>query len=266
MLDFVTINVAYPKKDVIEIYPEFSIGDSEDLMVKGKSFYAIWDEENNTWSRNEKRIVPLIDKMIFEKKKEVAKTAPENVKIKTLLMKNYSSRKWAEWQTYVKSLPDSYHELDHKIIFSNTKFGKNDYISRTLPYAIAEGRMDSYEELINTLYIKSERDKLEWAIGAIISGDSKEIQKFIVLYGASGSGKSTFLNIVKELFDGYCADFKAKELGMSNSDFALEAFKNNPLVAIDPDGNLSRIEDNTILNSIISHESMLVNEKFKNKY
>lgn len=266
MLDFVTINVAYPKKDVIEIYPEFSVGDSEDLMVKGKAFYAIWDEENNTWSRNEKRIVPLIDKMIFEKKKEVAKTAPENVKIKTLLMKNYSSRKWAEWQTYVKSLPDSYHELDHKIIFSNTKFGKNDYISRTLPYAIAEGRMDSYEELINTLYIKSERDKLEWAIGAIISGDSKEIQKFIVLYGASGSGKSTFLNIVKELFDGYCADFKAKELGMSNSDFALEAFKNNPLVAIDPDGNLSRIEDNTILNSIISHESMLVNEKFKNKY
>ena len=266
MLDFVTINVAYPKKDVIEIYPEFSIGDSEDLMVKGKSFYAIWDEENNTWSRNEKRIVPLIDKMIFEKKKEVAKTAPEDVKIKTLLMKNYSSGKWAKWQNYVKSLPDSYHELDHKIIFSNTKFGKNDYISRTLPYAIAEGRMDSYEELINTLYIKSERDKLEWAIGAIISGDSKEIQKFIVLYGASGSGKSTFLNIVKELFDGYCADFKAKELGMSNSDFALEAFKNNPLVAIDPDGNLSRIEDNTILNSIISHESMLVNEKFKNKY
>ena len=58
------------------------------------------------------------------------------------------------------------------------------------------------------------------------------------------------MNIIQELFDGYCADFKAKELGMSNSDFALEAFKNNPLVAIDPDGNLSRIEDNTILNSI----------------
>ena len=42
---------------------------------------------------------------------------------------------------------------------------------------------------ISTLYDPEERQKLEWAIGAIISGDSKKIQKFIVLYGAAGTGK-----------------------------------------------------------------------------
>ena len=45
--------------------------------------------------------------------------------------------------------------------------------------------------------------KLEWAIGSIIHGDSKKIQKFIVLYGSAGTGKSTMLNIIQMLFEGY---------------------------------------------------------------
>lgn len=46
----------------------------------------------------------------------------------------------------------------------------------------------------------------------------------------------------------------------------MEAFKSNPLVAIQHDGDLSRIEDNTRLNSLVSHELMTVNEKFKSTY
>ena len=51
-----------------------------------------------------------------------------------------------------------------------------------------------------------------------------------------------------------------------HNQFATEAFKNNPLVAIQHDGDLSRIQDNTKLNSIVSHEEMLINEKFKSPY
>src|SRR5699024_8358785 len=57
-----------------------------------------------------------------------------------------------------------------------------------------------------------------------------------------------------------------KALGSNNNQFSMEAFKGNPLVAIQHDGDLSRIEDNTKLNSIISHEEMVVNEKFKSSY
>ena len=53
--------------------------------------------------------------------------------------------------------------------------------------------------IMSTLYEPDERAKLEWAIGAIVSGDAKNIQKFIVLYGEAGSGKSTFLNIVQKI-------------------------------------------------------------------
>ena len=67
-------------------------------------------------------------------------------------------------------------------------------------------------------------------------------------------------------FEGYTAVFDAKSLGSSSNDFALEQFKSNPMVAIQYDGDLSRIEENTRLNSLISHEKMTINEKHKSLY
>lgn len=40
-------------------------------------------------------------------------------------------------------------------------------------------------------------------------------------------------------------------MGSANNSFALEAFKANPLIAIQHDGDLSKIEDNTRLNSLV---------------
>ena len=90
--------------------------------------------------------------------------------------------------------------------------------------------------------------------------------EFVFLVGPSGSGKSTILNIIQKMFDGYWAVFDSKALGSSSNAFALEAFKSNPLIAIQHDGDLSRIEDNTRLNSLVSHETMMVNEKFRSAY
>ena len=81
----------------------------------------------------------------------------------------------------------------------------------------------------------------------------------MVLYGAPGTGKSTVLDIIQQLFEGYFAVFDAKALGSPSASFALEAFKTNPLVAIQHDGDLSKNEDNSRLNSLVSHELMTVN-------
>lgn len=161
---------------------------------------------------------------------------------------------------------DSFHTLDDKLIFSNTETNKKDYASKKLNYPLEAGDLSAYEKLMSTLYSEEERTKIEWAIGSIVSGESKKLQKFMVLYGAAGTGKSTVLNIIQQLFDGYYSVFDAKALGSSSNSFALEAFKTNPLVAIQHDGDLSRIEDNTRLNSLVSHELMTVNEKFKSTY
>jgi hypothetical protein len=74
------------------------------------------------------------------------------------------------------------------------------------------------------------------------------------------------LNILQKLFDGYTTTFDGKALGRADGVFATEAFKHNPLVAIQHDGDLSRLEDNTRLNSIVSHEPMMMNEKYKPSY
>ena len=186
------------------------------------------------------------------------------VELKTMV--DFSTNSWSEWKKYSKSLADNYHELDVNVTFANTDMKKTDYISHSLPYALTNQETPAYEEIISTLYDEEERRKLEWAIGAIIDGDSKSLQKFIVLYGAPGSGKSTLLNIIQMLFPGYYSIFDSKALTKASNAFALEAFRSNPLIAIEHDGDLSRIEDNTKLNSIVSHEELLVNEKHKSTY
>lgn len=265
MLDFLMISTRALKNGTIEIYPKFIIKKSTDLMIRGGDFYAIWIEERGLWSIDEQDALRMIDNEIDEYAKEFKKKTDNNVFIKH--MWDAESGMIDSWHKYCqKQMRDNFHPLDEKLIFSNTETKKEDYASKKLNYPLEAGDFSSYDKLISTIYSEEERRKIEWAIGAIVSGDSKKIQKFMVLYGAAGTGKSTILNIIQKLFDGYYSVFDAKALGSSSNSFALEAFKHNPLVAIQHDGDLSRIEDNTRLNSLVSHELMTVNEKFKSTY
>ena len=264
MLDFLKINYKNGKKSS-QIYPSFLIGNTTDLMIRGGDFYAIWDEQNKVWSTSEIRAVELMDKELRSYYKEHKDDFPETVQI--MYMSDGDSGSIDRFHKYVqKQQRDNFHALDSSLIFSNTEITKECYCTRKLPYPLKEGSHEAYDRLIDTLYDPDERHKIEWAIGAVVSGDSKEIQKFLVLYGAAGTGKSTVLNIIQELFDGYCAVFDAKSLGSSSDAFALEAFKNNPLVGIQHDGDLSRIEDNTRINSLTSHETMMINAKYTKRY
>ena len=272
MLNFMIVSkneMIKHRRNVVEIRPKFTLGIRDsDLMIRGGDFYAVWDEETGLWSKDETDIIRMVDKAIKEEAERVKPYYDEKgYDIVPRYMWDASSGVIDQWHKYCqRQCRDSYQQLDTDITFSNTKTDKKSYISKKLSYPLEQAPIDAYEELMSTLYSPEERQKLEWAVGSIVSGDSKKIQKFIVLYGSSGSGKSTFLNILQMLFEGYYAYFDAKTLASSNNDFALEDFKNNPLVAIQHDGDLSRIEDNTKLNSIVSHESMQVNEKYKSKY
>lgn len=265
MIDFLMISTRSTKRGVIEIYPKFIIKKSNDLMIRGGDFYAIWLEDRRLWSTDEQDALQLIDHLLDEYAKEHRQKFDSDVKV--LHMWDSESGMIDAWHRYVqKHLRDSFHTLDEKLIFSNTQVSKNDYVSKKLPYPLEYGDISAYEQIIGTLYSEEERRKIEWAIGAVVSGDSRHIQKFMVLYGSAGTGKSTILNIIQMLFEGYYSVFDAKALGSSSNSFALEAFKANPLVAIQHDGDLSHIEDNTRLNSLVSHELMTVNEKFKSTY
>lgn len=265
MVDFLTIATRKSKGGTIEIYPNFIIKNTTDLMIRGGDFYAIWIEERNLWSTDEQDAIDIIDRELDKYAAERRSKSDEEFKV--LHMWNSETGMIDRWHKYCqKQTRDNFHMLDEKLIFSNTETTKKDYASKRLSYPLEAGDTPGFDTLMSTLYSEEERHKIEWAIGSIVSGDSKTLQKFMVLYGAAGTGKSTILNIIQQLFEGYYSVFDAKALGSSNNSFALEAFKTNPLVAIQHDGDLSKIEDNTRLNSLVSHELMTVNEKFKSTY
>lgn len=264
MLDFLRIiEKKDPKKGIVEVCPQFRIVKTEDLMIRGGDFYAIWDEEKNLWSTDEQTVIRLVDKEI---KNYISEHKLWDVAIPKYL-EDSDSGSMDKWLKFCqKHMRDNFHMLDENIIFANTDVKKTDYASKKLPYPLEPGSTENWDHLMSVIYDESERHKIEWCIGSIVCGASKTLQKFMVLYGAPGTGKSTVLNVIQKLFDGYWSAFDAKALGSSSNAFALEAFKTNPLVAIQHDGDLSRIEDNARLNSLVSHEKMTVNEKFKSGY
>lgn len=258
--------VVKKRRDGYDVYPDFRVSsDVEDLMVRGGAFYAVWDEDVGMWSRNEYDATRLVDNELRAAANKFRGEHPDdNVVVKT--MASFSTQKTSEWKRYLKASPDRFHELDMKVTFASQEVSKSDYVSKRLAYDLYSGPCPGYERIMSTIYSEAERAKLEWAIGSILCGDSVKIQKFIVLYGSAGTGKSTFLNILQMLFEGYYVVFEAKSLASNSNQFAMEQFRSNPLVAIQHDGDLSRIADNTKLNSLVSHEPMTVNEKFKAQY
>ena len=244
MLDFLHVALKYDKNGSATISPEFLSIKSKDLMVRGGKFYAIWDEETSLWVDDEFRAQELIDRELDNFKN----AHPELHEAKVNYLKHTSNRSIARWHTYLEQdMRDTFVTLDEDLHFAGAKLKRTDYASKQLPYPLCEGPHEAWDELMDTLYSPEERHKIEWCIGCVVSGDSKTIQKFLVLYGSGGTGKGTVIDVVKKLFAGYCESFESKLLGSANASFALEPLAKNPLVAYDPDGKLDRIGDNTTL-------------------
>jgi hypothetical protein len=273
-LDFLNIRACRKKGGGWTVNTSFVLynedGPVKDIMVKGGDFYAIYNGDKNTWSTKEHDAERLIDAEIRKVYKEFVKSHPLDV-VDVGYIRDSDSLIIDKWHKYVtQQIKDNYVQLDSNISFQNSELTRDDYASKRVPYSIPDtaSKEDykNWDKLIGTLYDYDERLKLEWAIGSIVSGDSTWIQKFVVLYGPAGCGKSTILNVIEGLFEGYCCSFDSQALTNANAQFSLEPFKNNPLVAIQHDGDLSRITENTRLNSLVSHEKMNINEKHKSLY
>lgn len=253
------------KYRTITVFPSFLVKPSKDLMIRGGKFYAVIDKNTGFWKTDEHLVQEYVDDYLRIYADKLMKDHPGfSMSIKDMM--SYRSKSWTEYKGYVSSLPDSFVQLDDKLCFKGDNVTQKDYISKCLPYELKKGSYDSWDQIVGTLYDPEERQKIEWAIGAVITGDSKDIQKFLVFYGKPGAGKGTILGIIQKLFEGYYEVFDAKTLSSNSNAFAFEQFRSNPLVAIQMDGDLSRIQDNTKINSLVSHETIVMNEKRKQSY
>ena len=182
MLDFFTVATRSKKPGYIEIYPKFQVKPTEDLMIRGGDFYAVWVEDRGLWSTDEYDVIQLVDRELTKYAEEHKGELDGNVKIS--YMWDAESGMIDSWHKFCqKQMRDSYHILDEKLLFANDGTNKKDYASKRLSYPLEPGECPAYEQIISTLYSEEERRKIEWAIGSIVTGESRTLQKFLVLYG-----------------------------------------------------------------------------------
>lgn len=259
-----------------EVFPVFLNEPSRDVMVKDGKFYAIWDDQEGLWKTNTYDVVRLVDSEIEEIVNKKNKPFIENGEKLKYVQRRMSKENTKLFKTFIdwcKIQDDSFKVLNKKVIFQNTKTRKTDYCSFRLPYNLDdENECPAYDELVSTLYSAEERQKFEWAIGSIIAGDSIDIQKAIAFYGKPGTGKSTILEIIENMFtrddnDTYVGPIVTKAIADQNDNFGAAPLADYKLVLMDNDANLSRLNENSVLNTIISHETTRSNAKYgKDKY
>lgn len=266
MLDFYKISqktVGHGGTRRIEVSPSFLYGYSKDLMIRGGTFYAVWDEENHRWTKDITRLTQMVDETLYIRRDKLLEK--EEIPIQVSDMRTHTTGHMRRFLQYCKDSPDNFTSLDPKIVFSNTETTRESYSTQSLSYPIEPGSTEAFDELFGVLYGEDELRKLKWALGSIITGDSGSIiQKFYVLFGKPGTGKSTVLTLISKMFEGYVTSFSAE--AMVNSAFPLESLRSNSPIAVDHEGNLSRINSNGPLSAVVSHDNMSVNVKFQSPY
>lgn len=246
----------------------------KDIMRKGGHFYAVLDPKTGMWSQNQSDLYRIIDEEIYEfvknnysQEKNGRYFDNDGNELYLKVIDNSKTKALIEFNTWFNNLSANHNfvPLDSELTFLSDEVTPEMYRSKRLPYDLVDGEIDAYNQIMNKLYSPQNREKIEWSIGAVLSGDSKKIEKFIVLYGKRGTGKSTILDLIEKIFVGYWSIFVAEELALKSHQFATAAFKDNPLVAIQDDGSLAKI-DSPRINEIVSHRVTQINEKNTKQY
>ena len=81
MLDFFRVSTRCPKRGIVEIYPKFIVRKSQDLMIRGRDFYAVWNEEEQLWSTQEDVALQLIDRELDRYYEDVKDKIDDKIRI-----------------------------------------------------------------------------------------------------------------------------------------------------------------------------------------
>ena len=97
-----------------EVYIDFKVFNSKDLMTRGHTFYAVYDPNKKLWIKDEMAVVQLVDAEIMKKINELQSTGTSVI---YGLMEDYQSGNWQKYMSYIKNMPDNWTSLDARIPF-----------------------------------------------------------------------------------------------------------------------------------------------------
>ena len=271
MFDFIKVVKNY-QKGRYYYKPTFIVKPSiKDIMTRGGEFYAIYNEETGFWATTKPEAYELIDKQVREfaikDSGEESMNDPVHGPI-VLPVSDTANHMIEQFKKFCNSMGDSWHPLDQKMLFSNSEIKRTDYASKVLDYPLVDQPTPYYDTICDVLYLPDEREKWEWAVGSMITGDSTKIQKMFAFYGEPGTGKSTIISkvfadlVFGGIKMGYAQKFEANNLCGGN-DFGTDFLERDSVLVYDDDAEMGMITVRSTLNKIISHEQVRVNAKFK---
>lgn len=260
-MDFIRVAYKEDKTGIRQFYPALQAIESQDLVVRGGQFAAIWDDSVGLYNRRMSHLPSVIDRAFVSMVGEQMRPGDSIMKVK-----DFDNGIFNKMHSLIRGIGDMGPELDTKLIFADMTPTKADGATFKLPYALSDSDIPAWDAVCAKLYGPEERLKFEYAIGSIITGYSLSLHKLYVFYGPPGKGKSTIMDVIQLLFQGHFAAFDAYELGSNSSSFPLEPFMNNPLVAVDQDADLSKVETNVFLNKLVAHDKIQVNAKGKSLF
>ena len=247
----------------------------KDLLVRGQSFYAVFDHSTGFWTKEKARLIEMIDEQVREyAENDVGNSILSDEAHGPVIVQMADSANHIveQFDRFCKTLGDNQeHMLDMKMLFSNSEVSRKDYATKTLDYPLQYCPTPYYDALCETLYLPDEREKWEWAVGCMIAGESSKIQKMFAFYGEPGTGKSTIISgiLAKQVMGGrkagYAVKFEAVNL-VGGNEFGTDFLENDSILAYDDDAELDKINARSTLNKIVSHETVRVNCKFKSPF
>src|SRR3982750_1112731 len=103
-MDFYQIRSRETKNKGMELFPDFIVKRSKDLMVQGRSFYAIWDEERGLWSRDEYDVQRLVDADLDAEADRLKERLGVRPSVK--YMSSFGSNSWAQFRKFLHTVSD----------------------------------------------------------------------------------------------------------------------------------------------------------------
>src|SRR5690348_15898983 len=146
-MDFYQIAKRETKSGGVEVYRDFLVGRSKDLMIRSRSVYAVWDEAKGLWSTDDYDVQRLVD----EELKAYADSLNGVATVKYLRSGN--SQGWTKFQALIKNLGDNYHILDENLTFADQEVKRSNYVSKRLPYSLDPNcDCSAWNEMMSVLY------------------------------------------------------------------------------------------------------------------
>lgn len=104
-MDQVQVRVKKTTKGHESIFADPKMRGYHDLLIKGGSFYAVFDPDSHLWSQNLQRLGELIDRDIQEFADSYE--SPDGNEVTCMLMQNTSNGCWNRYISGLRNLADS---------------------------------------------------------------------------------------------------------------------------------------------------------------